>query len=99
MTNLKELQKQYKELFGKDPAAAFKNKPEWLMSKIDEALEKGVDPVEPKKGKEVAPVFVVGVAEEIHGAGHIGKFYTGDQKGGNWEISIDNTGISYKKLS
>lgn len=49
--------------------------------------------------KDKTPETVVTVGEDLKAKSLVGKFYTGDGEGGNWEIFIDKSGVSYKKLT
>ena len=53
----------------------------------------------PSDDGEKYPKPVQDTIDELEGKRLIGKFYTGDGEGGNWEILINENGTSVKKLS
>ena len=99
-----DLQEQYTELYGKKPAAAYKNNEEWLRNKIDLALENGTEELPPKTASQErrekackeckdTPADVLVLAKSLEVQDLIGKFYSGE-----WEIYIETKGTSFKKL-
>ena len=97
MPDIVKLQTEYEKLYGKNPAPAYKGNMEWLIKKIDEAMENGVDEVVEAEAKEPikqnssvkTPVEVTELGEDLQGQGLSGKFYSGE-----WEIFIDGKGVS-----
>jgi len=49
------------------------------------------------KGGKI-PAKVQETGDDLLAQGLIGKFYSGDGEGGNWEMLIDKDGLSIKKL-